>query len=163
MEERKSPNNVGFIALIFKFGNINKLNNWWSIMLQNAALTIIIKALQFQSQHHIMHIIIKQWPINLSTIKTHFDNVFFTLETIDWTIRFNPPLVLLQQNFTKAYDKVSWVFLFNTMERLRMFQEFVNLVSLLIKDVKTTMCVNGNITPYFHVHKGVRQGCPLTL
>ncbi len=44
-----------------------------------------------------------------------------------------------------------------------MLQEFFNLVSLLIKDVKVTMCVNGNITPYFHVHKGVRQGCPLTL
>ncbi len=108
-----------------------------------------------------MHIIIKQWLINLSTIKTHFDNVFLTHETIDWTIRSNQPLVLLKLHFTKAYDKVSWVFLFNTMERLRMLQEFVNLVNLLIKDVKATMCVNGNITPYFHVHKGVRQGCPL--
>jgi len=29
-------------------------------MLQNVALKIIIKALQLQSQHHIMHIIIKQ-------------------------------------------------------------------------------------------------------
>jgi len=87
--------------------------------------------------------------------------VFLTHETIDWTIRSNQPLVLLKQNFAKAYDKVSWVFLFDTMERLKMFQEFVNLVNLLIKDVKATMCINGNITPYFHVHKGVRQGCPL--
>jgi hypothetical protein len=47
------------------------------------------------------------------------------------------------------------------MERLRMLQDFFNLVSLLIKDVKATMCVNGNITPYFLIHKGVKQGCPL--
>ncbi len=42
-----------------------------------------------------------------------------------------------------------------------MLQEIFNLVNLLIKDVKATMCVNGNITPYFHLHKGGRQGCPL--
>ncbi len=83
--------------------------------------------------------------------------MFFTHETIDWTIRFNTPLLLLKLNFTKVYDKVSWVFLFNTMEKLRMLQEFVNLVSLLIKDVKATMRVNGNINPYFHVHKGVSK------
>jgi hypothetical protein len=87
--------------------------------------------------------------------------VFFTHEIIDWTITSNRPLVLLKLNFTEAYDKVSWVFLFNTMERLGMLQELVNLVSVLIKDVKATMGVNGNITPYFHVHKGVRQGWPL--
>jgi hypothetical protein len=47
------------------------------------------------------------------------------------------------------------------MERLRMRQDFFNFVSLLIKDVNATMCVNGNITPCFLIHKGVRQGCPL--
>jgi hypothetical protein len=87
--------------------------------------------------------------------------VFFTHETIDWTIRSNQPLVLLKLDFTKAYDKVNWFFLFNTMERLGMLQEFVNFVSLLIKDVKATMCVNENITPYIHGHKGVRQDWPL--
>jgi hypothetical protein len=49
------------------------------------------------------------------------------------------------------------------MERLGMPQEFINLVSLLFKDAKIIVCFNGNITPYFHLHKGVSQSYPLAL
>jgi hypothetical protein len=48
----------------------------------------------------------------------------------------NVTLVLLKQNFPKAYDRINWAFLFNAMERLGMPQEFINLVSLLFKDAK---------------------------
>jgi hypothetical protein len=49
------------------------------------------------------------------------------------------------------------------MERLGMPQEFINLVSLLLKDAKVALCFNGNITPYFHLHKGVSRSYPLAL
>lgn len=70
--------------------------------------------------------------------------------------------MLLEQIFPKAYNKINWAFLFNAMERLGMLQEFINLVSLLIK-AKVAVCFNGNITPYFHLHKGVNQSYSLAL
>jgi hypothetical protein len=81
----------------------------------------------------------------------------------DFFPKKNVTLVLLKQNFPKAYNKISWAYSFNAMEKLGMHQEFINLVSLLFKDAKVAMCFNGNITPYFHLHKGVSQSYPLAL
>jgi hypothetical protein len=70
-------------------------------------------------------------------------------------------MVSLKQNFPKAYNKISWVFLFIAMERLGMLKIFINLVSFLFKDAKVAVCFSGNITPYFHLRKGVSQSYPL--
>jgi hypothetical protein len=69
--------------------------------------------------------------------------------------------VLLKSDFEKAYDKVKWSFLQQTL-RMKGFdskwckwiQEFVSRESVGVK-------VNDDIAHYFQTHKGLRQGDPL--
>jgi hypothetical protein len=39
-------------------------------------------------------------------------NIFFMQKTFEWTKKVCQSLLFLKLDFSKAYDKVSWVFLF---------------------------------------------------
>jgi len=79
-------------------------------------------------------------------------------ETIDWVQWSNQPLVFLNLDFAKAYDKISSDFLFMGLEKMGMVVEFRNMVKVLFQDTKMTVCINGSITSSFKVKRGVRQG-----
>jgi hypothetical protein len=89
------------------------------------------------------------------------DNVLLMQETIDWARQSNQPLVFIKLDFVKAYDKVSWGFLFMALEKMGMVVEFINMVKVLFQDMKAIVCINGGITSSFKVERRVRQGCSL--
>jgi hypothetical protein len=47
------------------------------------------------------------------------NNIFFTHETISWVNKSKQPMLLLKLDFFKAYDKVEWMFLFESMFMIR--------------------------------------------
>jgi hypothetical protein len=59
-------------------------------------------------------------------------------------------LIYFKLDFSKAYNKVSWQFLFLTMKKLGIVKEFVEMVKLLFQDAKTFICFNGNIIGWLH-------------
>lgn len=70
--------------------------------------------------------------------------------------------IILKLDFTKAYDKVNWEFMFKCI-KARGFNE--TLCSRIKKVVcEGTICVkvNNKEGPYFQSYKGVRQGDPLS-
>ncbi len=50
-------------------------------------------------------------------MKYILDNVLLTLKTIDQPRQSNQPLIFVKLDFVKAYDKVSWGFLFMALEK----------------------------------------------
>jgi hypothetical protein len=48
------------------------------------------------------------------------DNVLLIHKTLDWVKRFRQHVVFLELDFSKAYDKVSYDFLFKVLEKLGM-------------------------------------------
>ncbi len=55
----------------------------------------------------------------------------------------------------KAYDKVSWGFLFMVLEKIGMAVEFINMVKVLFQGAEATICINRGITNSLQVEKGV--------
>lgn len=70
-------------------------------------------------------------------------------------------MVFLKLDFAKAFDKVSWKFLFTCMERLGIGMRFINMCKILFKDASALVGLNGRPTMQFAIDQGVRQGCPL--
>jgi hypothetical protein len=68
---------------------------------------------------------------------------------------------MLKLNFTKAYDVVSWRFLFAIMRKVGIPEGFVAMEQLLFRDTSATVSFNGELMPSFPIQRGVRQGCPL--
>lgn len=55
---------------------------------------------------------------NFLPLRFILDNIVLTQETLHWAKVFRQPTVFLKLDFSKAYDKVSWVFLFQAMQRM---------------------------------------------
>lgn len=68
---------------------------------------------------------------------------------------------MLKLDFSKAYHTVSWSFLFHAMSRMELQHAFVWMVEMLLTNVATTVSINGLGTDEFHIHRGLRQSCPL--
>ena len=65
-------------------------------------------------------------------------------------------------DFEKAFDSINWNFLFKCLETYNFGPEFISHVKTLYRDITATVINNGHISPWFHLERGVRQGCPLS-
>jgi hypothetical protein len=65
-------------------------------------------------------------------------------------------MVLLKLDFRKAYDSVSWDFLFEAMNQMDMPHRFVQMVRLLFGDAESAVVVNGELSDPFPIQRGMR-------
>ncbi|KAF5367782.1 hypothetical protein D9615_010499 [Tricholomella constricta] len=72
----------------------------------------------------------------------------------------NGAIVCLDQE--KAYDKINHDFLWKSMKKFGLPDEFTTTVKHLYKDAETVVILNGEISDAYKVIRGVRQGDPLS-
>ncbi|KAF5367985.1 hypothetical protein D9758_004428 [Tetrapyrgos nigripes] len=72
----------------------------------------------------------------------------------------NGLIVSLDQE--KAYNKVWHDYLWKVLEKYEFPSHFTKTVKYLYEPAKTTVMINGERSKNFHVHRGVRQGDPLS-
>ena len=70
--------------------------------------------------------------------------------------------VALSLDIEKAFDSVSWSFLFNFMRRVGLPEEFTRNVEMLHKDKELRVFNNGHASPPIKVFNGLAQGCSLS-
>jgi hypothetical protein len=68
----------------------------------------------------------------------------------------------LQIDFEKAFDSISWEFMFKTLEKMNFGNDFINWVKILYKNTESQVINNGKLTNPFKLERGVHQGCPLS-
>ena len=84
-----------------------------------------------------------------------------TQETLHWAKSSKQPTVFLKLDFAKAYDKVSWRFLFHAMHKMRINKQYIGWMRLLFGNATAAVNINGSPGSNFQVERGVRQRCPL--
>lgn len=150
----------GVLALLHKGGTRSLLTNWRPIALLNVAYKLFAKALQLRLQPVLSEVISDDQSAFLPG-RFILDNIMMTHETIDWARHSCQPLIFFKLDFSKAYDKVDWGFLFATMTKIGISTPFLDMVRLLLLDASNHVNVNGKLSPTFEIHRGVRQGCPM--
>jgi hypothetical protein len=70
------------------------------------------------------------------------------------------PRVLLKLDLTRAFDSISWSFLFEVLRRMGFGEHFLKWVSILMNSVNTRVLVNGVPGRRFVHVRGLRQGDP---
>ena len=91
------------------------------------------------------------------------ENVAFLRDVVDFATLSNVPVALLSLDQEKAFDRVDWDFMCATLRHMGFGPSFVGWVNLFYSGVQSAVNVNGHISDFFALSRGVRQGCPLSL
>ena len=75
----------------------------------------------------------------------------------------NAPLPLISIDQLKAFDRVSHDFLFKTLEKFGFGPDFQLWIKTLYTDVTSSVKVNGWLTAFIPIQRGLRQGCTLSM
>ena len=145
----------GLISLIPKEGDLKDLNYWRPITLLTAGYKVLDKTLQLRLQP-ILRDVISPEQTTFLPLRFILDNIVLTQEALHWAKSSRQPTVFLKLDFSKAYDKVSWHFLFTTMHKMGISETFIKWVKLLFIGATAMVNLNGNPGEKFKVERGVR-------
>ena len=90
------------------------------------------------------------------------ENVAFLRDVVDYTTDTSSPVAVLSLDQEKAFDRVDWSFMCSVLVSMGFGSSFVRWVKLFYTSVQSCVNVNGYLSPFFSLFRGVRQGCPLS-
>jgi hypothetical protein len=71
-------------------------------------------------------------------------------------------LVGIKLDMAKAYDRLEWIFINNTLLSMGFPSNLVKTIMNCVTTVSFSILINGQPSPYFKPHRGIRQGDPLS-
>ncbi|KAJ0032063.1 hypothetical protein NQD34_002144 [Periophthalmus magnuspinnatus] len=131
------------------------------LSLLNTDLKIITKALALRLE--------KVTPLLIHLDQTGFiknrnssDNLRRLFNLINIAQQSNIRTIITSLDAEKAFDKVNWTFLFHTLQQFGFGESFIHWIKTLYTSPRATVTTNGITSPSFTLHRGTRQGCPLS-
>ena len=74
----------------------------------------------------------------------------------------NLPGLLLFVDFEKAFDSLSWDFLQEVLKFFNFGQSICNWVRIFYSNINSAVNQGGNLSDFFNIERGCRQGDPLS-
>ena len=152
---------VGLIALLYKKGDRTNFKNWWPISLLNIDYKILAKIFSKRLSKVLATIVDSDQTCAVPG-RTILTNGLLIRDLIDSCNERGFPAALVCLNQLKAFDRVSWDFLFKTLIHFGFHPTFIKWIKIIYTDISSSVKVNGFTTEVFDLRRGVRQGCPLS-
>lgn len=90
------------------------------------------------------------------------DGVLVVNEIVDLEKKKNEECLLFKVDFEKAYDSISWEFFEYMMGRMGFDPKWSSWIRACLHNSTMYLLVNGNPTADFLMHRGLKQGDPLS-
>ena len=152
----------GIIRLIPKKDkDPSDLKNWRPLSLLNVDYKIATKALALRLKK-----VLPQVINNAQTgyIEGRFigQNIRQISDILSFAAEQNIEGIAAFIDFEKAFDSLEWEFLLKAIETLNFGSDFKRWIQVLYNNISSCTVNNGFSSPFFSLHRGVRQGCPLS-
>lgn len=90
------------------------------------------------------------------------DNIRRTIHLIDYAQKENIDVVLLTLDAQKAFDLVSWPFMFEMSDSFGVDNNFCSWIQAIYMDPTSRIKTNGTLLRRIRIQRGTRQGDPLS-
>ena len=151
----------GIITLVFKKGDRPDRSNWRPITLLNVDYKIASQAIAGRLLK-VIHLVVSSDQTCGVPGRFIGENVRLVIDAIEYANEHDLPLAVLSLAQEKAFDRVEWSFLLDTLSKMGFGPSFVQWVHTFYSGPQSAVNVNGYVSEFFSLSRGVRQGCPLS-
>jgi hypothetical protein len=151
--------NFEIITLLPKQKEASHIKRYWSICLLDVSFKIFTKEMVNRMTRIALKLISPSQMAFMSD-RNIMEGVVMLHETIHEIHQKSG--VILKLDFKKAYDKVNWEFLHQTLRIKGFLDKWCHWISQIISKGSVWVKVNDNIGQYFQTKKDLRQGDPLS-
>jgi hypothetical protein len=152
--------NYGIIALIPKVSDAARIQQFRPICLLYCIYKLITKTLTLRLEK-IADKLIHTNQTAFMKGRNIMNGIMVLHEILHETKRRKQIGVILKLDFEKAYDKVSWSFLFECLAARGFCSKWCKWIEQVVTGGTVSVKMNDLIGPYIKSFKGVRQGDPL--
>ena len=151
----------GVIALSFKKGDRLDPKNWRPISLLNVDYKLAARVIAGRLLK-VIHLVVEKDQTCGVPGRYIGENVALLRDVVYYSMSFDTPVAILSLDQEKAFDRVDWDFMRSTLSTMGFGPSFISWVNLFYNRVQSAVNVNGYLSPFFNLSRGVRQGCPLS-
>ena len=149
------------ITLIPKDGDLELLKSWRPISLLCSDVKIVAKILANRLKPCMPDLISEdQYCMNNRSI---VDCNVQMRDIMYYAGSNNLKGAIINLDWEKAFDRVSWEFLSKIMKKLGFSHFIIQWLMNLYNDITSSCLINGYVSSVFKIERGVRQGCPLSM
>lgn len=156
-----APLNSTFIALIPKFDHSCRLNDFKPISLCNCLYKIISKSIEKRLKGILSRHISKEQFGFLECRQIH-EAIGVAQEGLHSVKKKKLKGTIFKIDLSKSYDRVNFIYICMLLTHLGFHISFIRWIISCLTLVSFVVLINGVASPFFHVERGLRQGCPLS-
>ena len=151
----------GVISLSFKKGDSLDPCDWSPISLLNVDYKVASRAIAGRLLK-VIHLVVG--PDQSCGVPGRYigDSVAFLRDVVSFESSSGSQVAVLSLDQEKAFDRVDWGFLGSTLVKMGFGSSFIGWIDLFYSGVQNAVKVNGYLSPFFGLSRGVQQGCPLS-
>ena len=151
----------GIIRLLYKKDDPLLLKNWCPISLLNTDYKICTKVLANRLKKVLSVILSEDQTCDVPG-RSIYENLFLLRDTLDYIDHKQLSGALISLDQDKAFHGVNHGFLQRVLTRFNFGPSFRQWVNIVYTEIHSCVLNNGWLSAKIKLHRGVRQGCPLS-
>ena len=152
----------GIITCIPKVGKSRKyIKNWRPISLLNITYKIASGSIANRLKR-ILPTVIDIDQSGFISNRFTGDNLRLIYDVLTYSQQQQQKGLLVLIDFEKAFDTVAWSFIEKCLNFYNFKNDIIQWIKAFYTDIKSTVIVNNEPTPWFEIKRGCRQGDPIS-